>query len=390
MRARMLLLSALALTVSCGGDGGDGGDSGVSSPPPSPPSLSIQVLYASVYTENAGVLTSGNIYAFSVDPASGTLSAVPGSPFASTEGASPIAISRDSKFLYSLNTSGRLLAFAINADGSLSAVPGAPFIPANGAIGAPAHILAHPTADLLLCSGPSSGIEVFTIDPASGALSLHDNVGGSAMVHSGGAAITPDGQYYFQGFDPSDGPQILVFSATTGIGGWGSRFQFADPNTVPGDLVIDPTGKFLYVLDIFDQNGVGQPTPAFSIDAATGSLTPVPGSPFGVPSYGFSKSAAIDSSGKFLIVSTGNDEFPGTNCLGVSSINGNTGALTAVPGSPFGTVCGVLAADPSGPYIYSGVSGSIIPYAIDPSSGALTALTSVEIPGTVYSIALTR
>jgi len=70
----------------------------------------------------------------------------------------------------------------------------------------------------------------------------------------------------------------------------------------------------------------------YSIDAASGALTAMPGSPFAIG--GVPNSVAIDASGKFLMVSI----FPlgGGSHLAVFSIDPGTGALTSVPGSPFG------------------------------------------------------
>jgi 6-phosphogluconolactonase len=371
----ILHLAAVTGLGACGG--GSGG----------PPPVASQFLYASVYIENAGVLTSAGIYVFSVGSASGALSAVTGSPFAPTAGGGPIAITRDSRFLYSVDASGKLLAFMIQRDGSLSPVFGSPFASPER----PEVLVAHPTADFLYASGASGKVLAFKIDPTSGAASLVFSIDTGGIIPYG-AGITPDGQYYYQDSDADAQVEAFSINAMTGAltAVPGSPFQLpgaASGN--PGNLVIDSTGKFLYVANLFSLMGFGEPTWAYSIDAASGSLTAVLESPFGSGGAGIEETAAIDASGKFLIVSLANYKFPGTNCLGVSSIDANTGALTAVPGSPFGTACGELAADPSGPYIYSGGSGLITAYAIDPSSGALTALNSVKVSGEVNSIVLT-
>lgn len=68
-------------------------------------------------------------------------------------------------------------------------------------------------------------------------------------------------------------------------------------------------------------------------------------------------------------------------------IDSATGALTEVPGSPFGTVTNTqgLAADPSGRFLYAVSPGgnSITLFTIDPATGALTEqLPRVDDPGT--------
>jgi len=124
---------------------------------------------------------------------------------------------------------------------------------------------------------------------------------------------------------------------------------------------------------------------AYSIDAASGALTPVPGSPFSVG--GAPDSVAVDTSGKFLIVSVLPPGQAAGNCLAVLSIDPGTGALTPVPGSPFGPLqwCGFVAADPSGPYVYAGNSGltaqaAVFVLSIDQATGALTSIGQSNIP----------
>jgi len=74
------------------------------------------------------------------------------------------------------------------------------------------------------------------------------------------------------------------------------------------------------------------------------------------------------------------------------SVNSNSGALTPLPDSPFGSDGGTLATDPSGKYLYLGTSRGIQGYNIDSVTGALTLgsasfvedgvlwLTTVQLP----------
>jgi hypothetical protein len=50
----------------------------------------------------------------------------------------------------------------------------------------------------------------------------------------------------------------------------------------------------------------------------------------------------------------------------------HSGALTPVPGSPFGTDGGAIEADASGKYLYSGRGDGIQGYNINPRTGALS------------------
>jgi 6-phosphogluconolactonase (cycloisomerase 2 family) len=310
------------------------------------------------------------IYGFAVN-SSGALSPVPGSPAPTADGGGPIAITRDSKLLYTTSTgTGELFAFPINADGSLTNAPNASGSTADYSVG----LVAHRTADFLYASGNSGVLTVLAIDSATGALSQASSVTLSNEFLKNSAVITPNGRYLYQNdLDRNDdlfpaSLQIAGFSTDAATGALspvpGSPLTLTTPSpsttSGTGPMAIDPTGKFLYVPYQFVVVNVGSDggLAAYSIDAASGALTAVPGSPFGVG--GAPNSVAIDASGRFLIVSI----YPlgGGSRLAMFSIDPGTGALTSVPGS-FGPtyVWEGLAADPSGPYFYAGASSNHYP-----------------------------
>jgi len=393
MNARIALICAFALTASCSGGGSDG-----------TPAVASKFLYASAY---GGPNTfPGAIYGFAVYPG-GALSLVPGSPAPTSDGGGPIAITRDSKVLYTTNL-GELLAFQIHADGSLTNAPGPSFSMPDAIVG----LVAHPTADFLYASGYSGVVTVFAIDPATGALSLTSSVTVGNEFIKNSAVITPNGRYLYQDdVYPDD-----VFPTALQIAGFSTNATTGALSPVPGSplsptihsgsssklMAIDPTGKFLYASYEFVVVNVGSDggLAAYSIDATSGALTAVPGSPFGVG--GVPNSVAIDAAGRFLIVSI----FPRLggapgNCLAVLSIDPGTGALTSVPGSPFGPMhsCGFVAADPSGPYVYAGTAletantpATVSVLSMDQAAGALALIGETTIPSKlgVSFIALTH
>ncbi len=117
---------------------------------------------------------------------------------------------------------------------------------------------------------------------------------------------------------------------------------------------------------------------AYQLNATTGALTPVPGSPFTVRLNPVA--LAVNPAGTFLFAA--NDD----NNVSVFAINTMTGAITEVPNSPFATGLGqnpaFLATDPSGKFLYVANQvftlspdsdfGEIDAYAIDPVTGQLT------------------
>ena len=387
IRTLVALVTAVLL-ASCGG--GSGGGSGGGGPP-----LPSKFLYASAYSVSASGTTSGAIYAFSVNPATGVMSPLGGSPFAPTSGTAQIsfAISRDSKFLYAgapdeaSPLTGKLSAFLIRADGSLTAVPGAPFSTSDS----PEVLVAHPTADLLYVGGARGSVSVFAIDTATGALSLTSSIDlGAGGELPGGAIITSDGRYYYQ----SSGPSSLIagFSINGATGALsaaaGSPSLLPPATSIPAGVAVDHAGKFLFVGNAFPEMLYGLAGWVFSIDATSGALAELPGAAIDVG--GIQGSLTIDASGKFLIVEVFLKTTP-KNCIAVLSIDPNTGTLTSVPGSPFAGQCGVIAADPAAPYVYIG-GGGVFAYLINESTGALSPIGSADIPAgmTVSSIALTH
>jgi hypothetical protein len=128
---------------------------------------------------------------------------------------------------------------------------------------------------------------------------------------------------------------------------------------------VDPTGKFAYVANLFSNNVSG-----YTINATTGALTAISGSPFAAGV--FPDSVAVDPTGKFAYV--GNAV---SNNVSGYTINATTGALTAISGSPFAGGMGVVAVDPTGKFAYvtNQASNNVSGYTINATTGALTAIS---------------
>ncbi len=335
---------------------------------------------AFLYASNLGANT---ISGFTVNPASGALTQVPGSPFPTPTGDTSIAMSRDFKFLYAADFGlNQVSASSVNGDGSLSPLLGTPFPAGNG----PVSVVTHPTADFLYVSNQGSGdVMVFIIDPElthSGSVSI-----GNAPLFG---TMTPDGAHFYQ--TVSAAAQVAGFSvsATTGsltsVGG--SPFS---TGFFPRTIAIDPAGKFLYATISSSFMGTSTSVYAYTIDPTSGSLTPVPGSPFTAGENPVS--AAVDVSGRFLFVANNANTANG-NSVSAFSISPDTGVLTPVPGSPFATSPFPLfvSTDPSGQYVYVGLDGSpgITGFLMNQSTGALTPMAGSPFPGSsVWSIATT-
>src|SRR5262249_50435556 len=107
-------------------------------------------------------------------------------------------------------------------------------------------------------------------------------------------------------------------------------------------------GGFVYVANCGSPCDAAHPgsVSAYTIDGATGALTPVAGSPF--PAGEGSLSVGVDPSGQFVYV--GNSGSGDVSAYRIAA----TGALTPIDGSPFpaGTNPSSVAVDPAGQYVY--------------------------------------
>jgi 6-phosphogluconolactonase len=139
------------------------------------------------------------------------------------------------------------------------------------------------------------------------------------------------------------------------------------PFAIPGQMgaasqpmgIVD-NGSFVYVA-LWRTNQIA----AFSVNPATGGLSPVAGSLFpagNAPSF-------LTLADEFLYT----DSSTAVDCdISGYSVNSTTGALTPIPGSPFNTCGDTITTDASGKYLYTTIGRFVDSLAIDPNTGALT------------------
>jgi len=247
---------------------------------------------------------------------------LPGLPLDITGHPLPLAVDPMGHFLY-LGISGTIAVFAIDpATGALNPVTGSPF-PAGGG---PVSLAAHPSGRFLYASAGVSGeVAAFTVDPTFGA--LHE-ITGSPFVPTPGAlsgalVIEPHGNFLYTGGHRLDGWRI------DGTSGALTKLDASPfPGSVGADvkstvLAADPTGQFLYAV-----SNAGTTVAGFRIDATTGDLGDLPGSPY--PGGDMPYSVAVDPSGRFVFI--GNDDAAQISALSISPADGS---LKKVEGSPF-------------------------------------------------------
>ena len=181
----------------------------------------------------------------------------------------------------------------------------------------------------------------------------------------------PSGKFAFV-LDRNHGAfSAYTINATTGLlGAAGPALQPADN---PNRFAVDPVGKFIYVASN-SINGASLDT--LTIDAATGGLTRVSRT---VDRGNDSRSLAVDPTGRFVYLSA---QFVANNvsqvALSTYAVNRGTGALALVGQPvPVGLSTGQVSIDPSGQFAYLlDSSGQVQAFSINPTTGALSPLTS--------------
>ncbi|HUS12242.1 MAG TPA: beta-propeller fold lactonase family protein [Pyrinomonadaceae bacterium] len=145
-------------------------------------------------------------------------------------------------------------------------------------------------------------------------------------------------------------------------------------NTAPAgrsslqSITVDPSGKFVYTTSGGSKVSSFE-IDAFTVDAATGALTPMPGSFLAGTNP---NCIAVHPSSKFAYVSNQASQ-------DISSFTiGTTGALTSTGRTFAGIPVFGITVDPSGRFAYA-PSGGILEYTIDATTGALTAM-AVGVP----------
>ena len=266
---------------------------------------------------------SKDLDAYFIDRDTGNLTEVPGSPFALSAEGLRVAVHPSGHFVYATSATtfpnSYIDAFKVQSDGSLTLVSGSPYALNTGTSGA------------------------LAIDPSGKHLYIDANTSGGAAAVAGYA------------IDETSG-------ALTPISG----SPFPDPafpgctwcNSGPNDLEVDPTGNYL-----FGAESVEDAVSAFRIDPATGTLTPLSGSPYAEGGYNVIGNSApkdpwrlsIDPNDKFIYVANSEG-----NSFSIFALNTTSGTPTYETSLPNNTTClpglevpDTVFVDPSGSFVYA-------------------------------------
>ncbi|MBI3431033.1 MAG: beta-propeller fold lactonase family protein [Hydrogenophilales bacterium] len=293
-----------------------------------------------VYVANSG---SSNVSAYRINASNGTLTPVPGSPFNSGPFPASITFNPAGTFVYvatgapdemtlggGIVREGRIWAYCIDASsGALTPVPGNPF--AAGVL--PSSLMVNPAGTFAYATnGFSDDVSAYRINSSTGELTPVPGSPFSAGILPSSVTVNPAGTFVYVANSYSSNVSAYRINASTGALAEipGSPFHTGKS---PSSIAVNSTGTFVYVVNQFTgyagQNGT---ISTYRINATNGALTEIPGSPFtaGIEPA----SITINPAGTLAYVANqGNSGHDGS--ISAYRINATTGVLTPVPGSPF-------------------------------------------------------
>lgn len=336
------------------------------------------------------------IFGFTIDSSSGALTPIPTSPFPAPTFPTSLVADSSSHFLYVSSSGansmmGVILAYSINqSTGALTAIQGYQFpLTDGGGIQTPTALTIDPSGRFLYTAlnepgtGPNLAAAAFTINHTDGTLTPVSGspfaIGGVFTYGSGQIVIGPSGKFLYVPYSYPDGGNVTSVVAayridsTTGALTMvsGEPVKVVTPN---GTTTIDPRGKFLYLGSQTCVGGGSSSIPeecgvlsTLAIDAISGALTLTASTPELTDNVAFNPSGNL-AFGGFL------------NAVTVYSADPTSGALTALAGGVNLSGDFPVVVDPSGNFAYLGLTV----LTIDPSTGALTLLGSpVAAPGAI-------
>jgi 6-phosphogluconolactonase len=285
--------------------------------------------------ETGGKVLPGEVSAFSIDRATGTLTSINRVP---SRGGQPCHITTDK--------TGRMVMVANWSTGSAAAFP----IGRHGELGRSTAFSQH--------EGPRSGA------PAPGP------AGASPQIHCHSVVVTPDDRFLLA--TDTGLNKIYVYRLNPSK----ATFMPHDPPflglekpTNPRHLALHPNGKWAYVSNEINPGGCTM----LKLDAARGVLEecPVTASvPADYKGRGSPAECVVHPSGRFVYESN-----RGHDSIAVFQVDPGNGGLTLVQSFlPGGQTPRSFAVDPAGKFLIALMqrSGTIIPLRIDQQTGKLT------------------
>ena len=259
--------------------------------------------------------TSNTVSVYSIDASSGALAAV-GEPTASGNGPFALLVDPSDQFLFVVNKTDNSVSVFETGTGTLTSISGSPF-----AVGSePTSLATDPGGNFLYVTDyAQNAVAVFSIAPGGGTLAA---IGGSPFAAGSGAlsvAVDPTGTFAYVANETGDSVSMYSLNADTGA----LAALSGSPRALGSQaesVAVAPAGTFLLVSTSANELS------SLAITPATGALTAV--STVGTGT--FPLNVVINPQGTFAFVANENSAD-----ISVYAINATTGVLTPVAGSPF-------------------------------------------------------
>lgn len=309
-----------------------------------------------VHAQGSQYVYAGGVAIMTADPATGALTSIPGSPFATGYGPGVHTVDPSGRFAYAVVGSS-IAAYTISqSSGEISLVSKAPFpAPWN--------------PQFIAIDGGGKFLYAYNSDP---------NLSGSS--YPGGP------NFLVYAINPSSGA-LRQLPSTAPLPSW--------PNGV-NVIATDPAGQFLYAAGCTnqwdDRTPCNEAILAFSI-SPDGTLTNVPGSPFAAGNSGIPAGLAVDPEGRFLVLDTNTpvNAFWYSPLISTFMINPSTGALAYASSAPGGVTMAPAAAsnqmvdiDPTGKFVYAATPSGVAAYTVDGTTGAIQMVTGSPFDGGTF------
>jgi 6-phosphogluconolactonase (cycloisomerase 2 family) len=289
---------------------------------------------------------------------------------------------------------GGVVGFRIEATGTLTAIPiGVPTGPYPVSIavdpaGRFAYVANYNCAYGEGCGSNPSSVAGYRINPVNGTFGLVPGGPFPAGVGAYQVTVDPTGKFAYVANFYSNDLSAYSIDAETGALSPLSGSPFPTGGERPVSVVVEPTGRFLYVQNFYTDSAHAEGTSnvaGFQIDPLSGALTSLPGSPFELGTGSGDPSTLGEGSAHTMAVS-GHFLYAANSLAGTVTAYRiqESGSLTPLEGSPFparGTPSSVTV-DPSGRFAYvpDGVSDAISAYRID-TTGSLNPIPGSPFPG---------
>ena len=327
------------------------------------------VSWASGTTTIAGILSNTGV-ASALAVGASTITA---SETGLTDGTTTLTVVAGvSKFAYVANTGGQLQAFQVSASAATPLT--SPLAVPLGNSLSPEQAVVHPAGNVLYVLDTDNNLHVFTINSTTGTpTEVGSPTVAGAPSNIGHAVIDPYGRFIYVSNDTDN--TIFGFTIDQTNNGALTNIAGSGPLTTanldgPEDLVIDPTGTYLYVTN-FNPGDVS----AYKIDQTTGALSPLSTPTYATGSGPFFET--LDPSGKHLFVANSNE---GTVTVFPLNSDGSLGTATTVTIAGASFVANAVTA-PSGNFIYimdeGSATGTVYAYSLSNGTIGATAIGSL-------------